>query len=91
MAVSIAAKKENTASVVGKHKFLSGSKGSCILKNLDETVHLQFNKKEEWIQQVKGERLQGTAKGRSSAPYQASSSAALFPGRNECPGSGEPL
>ena len=32
------------------------------------------------------ERLQGIAEGASSAPSLASSSAALFPGRNECSG-----
>ena len=32
------------------------------------------------------ERLQGIAEGASSAPRLASSSAASFPGRNECPG-----
>ena len=55
-------------------------------KNLDETVHLQFKKREEWIQEVKGERLQGTAEGRSSTSHQANSSATSFLERNESPG-----
>ena len=45
--------------------------------NCDETVHLQS--------QIR-ETLQGIAEGASSAPRLASSSAASFPGRNECPG-----
>ena len=55
-------------------------------KNFDETVRLQSEKKQEWIRQIRGERLQGIAEGTSSAPRLASSSAVSFPGRNECPG-----
>ena len=55
-------------------------------KNLDETVRLHSEKRQEWIREIRGERLQGIAEGASSAPGLASSSAALFPGRNECPG-----
>ena len=55
-------------------------------KNLDETVCLLSEKKEEWIRQIREERLQWVAEGTSSAPYLASSSAELLPGRNECPG-----
>ena len=47
-------------------------------KNLDERVRLQS--------EIRGERLQGIAEGASSAPRLASSSAAWFPGRNECAG-----
>ena len=54
-------------------------------KNLDEIVRLQSEKREKWIQEIRGERLQGIAKSASSAPRQASSSAASFSGRNECP------
>ena len=61
-------------------------KGTYMLKNLDETVCLQSEKREEWIQEIREERLQGIAEGASSAPHMASSSAALFPGRNECLG-----
>ena len=52
-------------------------------KNIDETVHLQSEKREEWIREIRGERLQGIAEGTSSAPCLTSSSAMLFPGRND--------
>ena len=55
-------------------------------KNFDETVRLQSEVRREWIREVRGERLQGIAEGASSAPRLASSSAELFPGSNECPG-----
>ena len=55
-------------------------------KNLDETVRLQSEKREEWIREMEGERLQGIAEGASSALGLASSSAVLFPGKNVCPG-----
>ena len=55
-------------------------------KNFDETIRLQSEKREEWIQEVRQKRLQRIAEGASSAPRLASSSAASFPGRNECPG-----
>ena len=55
-------------------------------KNFNETVRLQSEKKEEWIREIRGERLQGIAEGASNAPCLASLSAASFPGRNECPG-----
>ena len=55
-------------------------------KNFDETVRLPSEIRREWIREVRGERLQGIAEGASSAPRLASSSAASFPGRNECPG-----
>ena len=55
-------------------------------KNFDETVRLQSGKREEWIRLIRRERLQGIAESASSAPRLASSSAASFPGRNECPG-----
>ena len=55
-------------------------------KYLDETVCLQSEKRPEWIREIRGKRLQEIAKGARSAPHLASSSAASFPGRNECPG-----
>ena len=55
-------------------------------KNFEETVCLQSEIRQEWIREIRGERLQGIAEGASSAPRLASSSAASFPGRNECPG-----
>ena len=57
---------------------------TCVLKNLDETVRLQPEKRQEWIPEIRGERLQGIAEDASSAPRLASSSAASFPGRNDC-------
>ena len=59
--------------------------GTCVSKNFDETVRLQSEKRQEWIREIRGERLQGIAEGASSAPRLASSSAAPFLGRNECP------
>ena len=42
-------------------------------------------KAKQRIGHKKGERIQGIAEGTSSAPRLTSLSAALFPGRNECP------
>ena len=56
--------------------------GTCL--SVDETVRLQSEKREEWIREIRGERLQGIAEGTSSAPRLVSLSAVLFPGRNEC-------
>ena len=58
---------------------------TCASKNLKETVRLQSEKRQEWIREIK-ERLQGIAEGTSSVLRLASSSAASFPGRNECLG-----
>ena len=55
-------------------------------KNFKETVRLQSEKREEWIREIREERLQGIAEGTSSAPRLASSSAESLPRRNECPG-----
>ena len=55
-------------------------------KNLDETERLQSEKRQEWIREIRGDKLHGTAEGMSNAPCLASSSAASFPGRNEGPG-----
>ena len=52
----------------------------------NDTVRLQSEKRQEWIQEIRGERLQGIAEGASSAPCLASLSTVSFPGRNECPG-----
>ena len=54
-------------------------------KSFNETVRLQSEKRQEWIREIK-ERAQGIAEGPSSAPRLVSSSAVLFPRRNECPG-----
>ena len=58
-------------------------KGTCVSKNLDERVRHQSEKRQEWIQEIRGERLQRITEGTSSVPRLASSSAASFPGRNE--------
>ena len=55
-------------------------------KYFDETIRLQSEKRQKWIREIRGERLQKIAEGASSAPRLASSSAVSFPGRNECPG-----
>ena len=44
---------------------------------------LPVRKSEEWIREIRGERLQGIAEDTSSALYLASSLAALFPRRND--------
>ena len=54
-------------------------------KNLDETVRLQSEKRQEWIPEIR-ERLQGIAEGVRSTPRLASRSVASFSGKNECPG-----
>ena len=58
-------------------------------KNLDETVRLQSETKEEWIRDIRErererERLQWIAVGTSSVPRLVSSSASFLP-RNEFP------
>ena len=50
-------------------------------KNLDETVRFQSEKKEEWMREVRGERLQEIAECRSSTRL-ANSSAAFLPGQS---------
>ena len=54
-------------------------------KSFDETVRFQSEKREGWIREMGGERVQEIAEGASGAPGLASSSTASFPGRNECP------
>ena len=55
-------------------------------KNFDETVGLQSEKRQGWIREIREEKLKGITEGMSSAPRLASSSAALFPEKNECLG-----
>ena len=55
-------------------------------KNFDETVCLRSKKREEWIREIRVDRLQRIVEGTSSTPHLASSSAAWFPRRDECPG-----
>ena len=85
--MSVAANtRENTASMARSTSSLVEIEGTCVSKNFDETVCLQFEIRREWIREIRGERLQGIAKGASSAPRLASSSAASFLSRNECLG-----
>ena len=42
--------------------------GTCVSKNLDETVCLQSEKRQEWMREMRGERLQEIAEDASSAP-----------------------
>ena len=69
-----------------EHKFLGEIEGTCVSKNLDETVRLQSEKREEWMREIRGEILQEIAEGTISVSRLASSSVTLFPDRNECPG-----
>ena len=55
-------------------------------KNLDETVRLHSEKRQKWIREVGGQRLQGIAEGISRASGSADPRAPSFPGTNECPG-----
>ena len=45
-----------------------------MLKNFDETVHLESEKRQKWIQEIRGERLQGITEGAIGAPRLANSS-----------------
>ena len=58
--------------------------GTCVSKNFDETVRLQSEKREEWIREIREERLQGFTEGTSCAPRLASLSSASLTVRNEC-------
>ena len=85
--MSVAAKtKEHSARVTRELKFLCENRETCVTKNLDETVRLQSEKRQEWIRQVGGKRQQRIADGTSSAGRLANSSGASFPERNGCPG-----
>ena len=54
-------------------------------KNLDSTPPVRDKTRVD-TRDKRRERLQGIAEDASSAPRLASTSAASFPGRNECPG-----
>ena len=85
--MSIAANmREDTASMTREHKFLSGNRGNLCVKILGRDRTPPVQKRQEWIREIRRQRLQGIAEGASGAPCLASSSAASFPGRNECPG-----
>ena len=66
--------RESTTSVVK-------IEGTFVSKNLDETVRLESEKRGEWIQETRGERLQRITEGASNAHHLAGAS---FLGRNEC-------
>ena len=53
-------------------------------KKLDEMVRLHSEEREEWMQEIKGERQQEIAESRSSKARLANSSAASLSRRNEC-------
>ena len=55
-------------------------------KNLDETVRLQSEKRQDWILLIREEGLQGITEGSSSTLRLASSSVVSFPGRYKHPG-----
>ena len=77
--VSVAAKKrENTASVTRKHKFLSRNRENLGAEDLEESLRFQSEKREEWIRELR-QRLQRIAEGTSSPARPADSSAASFP------------
>ena len=55
-------------------------------KNLDETVRLQSEKRQEWIRELNGEKLQEIMERTNSAPRLVSSLAASFPGKDKLRG-----
>ena len=59
---------------------------NCLAVIFGLKVRLQFEKRQGWMPTVKGERLQGIAKGRSSAPHLDNSSAGLLFRKNKCAG-----
>ena len=81
--MSVAAKtREDTASMIRKHKFMVEIEETCVSKNFDETVRLQSEKRRVDMR----DQRRGIAGGASSAPCLASSSSDSFSGRNECLG-----
>ena len=68
--------REGMASVTREHKFLEETEETFVLKNLDETVRLQSEKREKWVRKIR-ERLHATAEGTSIAPRLASSLATV--------------
>ena len=85
--MSVAAKtRENTASVTREHKFLNGNRGKlCVEEFRWDNMSPVREKMRVDTRDKRREKLQGIAEGTNSAPRLASSSAASFPGRNECP------
>ena len=73
-------------SITREHKFLSENRGNLCVEEFRWDSMPPVWERWKWIREVRGERLQGVAECTSSAPRLANSSAASFPGRNECPG-----
>ena len=69
-----------------EHKFLCGNRGDLGVIEFRRAVRLQSEKRQEWIQEIRGDTLQGIIERAGSAPHLANSSAASFPGKNECQG-----
>ena len=63
--------------------------GTRVSKNLGDTVRLQSEKREEWIREIRRERLQEIAESASSAPRLTSSSASV-PQRKQLASTPEP-
>ena len=57
--------RENTASVTGSTSSSVEIDAICESKNLDKTVRLQSEKRQEWIREIREERLQGNEKEQS--------------------------
>ena len=64
--------KEHNERDVGSTSSSAKIDGICVSKNFDETVRLPSEKNEEWIREIRGEKLQAIAEGASSAPRLAS-------------------
>ena len=56
--------REDTANVKGSTSLSVEIEGTCVSKNLDETVCFQYEKREEWIREERdNKRLQKTGVG----------------------------
>ena len=55
-------------------------------KNFDETVGLQSEKRQEWIREIRRERLQGVAEDAISAPVRPAHQPRLSPGETSVRG-----
>ena len=81
----VAMTREGSASVTREHKFLSINRGNLCVQKLRCSISPVREKRKV---NAKDKRRETTreCRGTSSIPRLASLSAALFPGRNECPG-----
>ena len=55
-------------------------------KNFDGTARLQSEKRQEWIREIRGERLHGIAEGASSAPVWSAHQPRRYPGETSVRG-----